>query len=131
MSHVTSTHSAYSRPARGFTLLEVLIALVIFSTATLVILQQSSRSVLQQAHLEDKTIALWVAENQLASMRLNHPWPAAGRQTLEKTSAQRDWLIEQLVEETALPTLRKITIQVSRKDMNSPLVSLQSFMGEH
>ncbi|EHX1221234.1 type II secretion system minor pseudopilin GspI, partial [Escherichia coli] len=49
---------------RGFTLLEVMIALVIFSLAVMAVLQIASGTLSNQQVLEEKTVAGWVAENQ-------------------------------------------------------------------
>ena len=111
--------------------MEVLIALVIFGISAMVVLEQTSRSIKQQAHLEEKTFALWTAENSLASLRLKKEWPNTGGTEIQTTLAQRDWLIEQKIEKTANPLLRKITVSVSREDKAAPLVSLTGFVGEH
>lgn len=115
----------------GFTLLEVMIALVIFGVCALAILEQTSRSIHQQAQLEDKTLALWVAENNFASLRLQANWPNTGTSQTVVIHGQREWNIQQLVDTTANPMLRKITLHVSRKNQPAPLVSLSGFMGEH
>ena len=115
----------------GSTLLEVMIALVIFSISALVILEQSSRSVFQQAQLENKTLALWVAENQFATLRLRADWPDTGTTDIHVVFSQHDWTLTQSVEETANPLLRRVTIKVSRADRHAPLISLNGFVGEH
>ena len=124
-------HKPVTLRNKGFTLLEVMIALVIFGISALVILEQTSRSVLQQSQLEEKTLALWVAENQLASLRLQTAWPNTGTSEQIVTSAQRDWTIQQSVDETANPLLRKITLNVFQQGRDTPIVTMSGFMGEH
>ena len=51
--------------ARGFTLLEVLVALAIFALVAASILTASARSLQTAARLEDKTLALWIADNAI------------------------------------------------------------------
>jgi len=116
---------------RGFTLLEVLVAMTIFSTAILILIEQSSQSLRQQAQLEEKTMSLWVAENQLASLRLMNSWPPVRQETFEKKMAQREWQIQQTVEETKHPALRKVTIDVTRLNSASSTTSLVGYLGEH
>ena len=120
---------------KGFTLLEVMVALVIFGVCALAILEQTSRSIHQQAHLEDKTLALWIVENTFASLRLQANWPNTGTSETTVTFGQREWSVQQQVGTTTNPMLRKITLHVSRKSQSnkqpSPLVSLNGFMGEH
>ena len=115
----------------GFTLLEVLVALVIFSTAVLVLMQQNGRALQHQAYLEEKTLEVWIAENQLALLRITEPWPQTGARTLEKHLSQREWQVDQTIEETQQPALRKVTIVVSRKNASSPTHSLTGYLGEH
>lgn len=115
----------------GFTLLEVMVALAIFAVSALVILQQSSLSVSQQTELEEKTFALWVAENQIDRLRLTHQWPDTGTSESEATIPQRNWLVQQEITQTANPSLRKIIVTVSKRDADDPLVTLQGFTGEH
>ena len=49
------------RAQRGFTLLEVLVALAIFATVAAAVLTASVRSLQNAARLEDKTLAGWIA----------------------------------------------------------------------
>ena len=49
---------------RGFTLLEVMLALAIFALAATAVLQIASGALSNQQILEEKTVAGWVAENQ-------------------------------------------------------------------
>ena len=47
---------------RGFTLLEVMIALVVFALSAFAVIRGSSQSVQQTHYLEQKSYALWLAE---------------------------------------------------------------------
>lgn len=55
---------------RGFTLLEVMLALAIFALAATAVLQIASGALSNQHVLEEKTVAGWVAENQTALLYL-------------------------------------------------------------
>ena len=115
----------------GFTLLEVLVALAIFAVSALVIMEQTTRSVHQQTRLEEKTIALWIAENNLAQLRLDNHWPNTGNTENIVNTSERSWRVQQQIENTANESLRKVTIIVSREASDASLASLIGYVGEH
>lgn len=79
------------RKERGMTLLEVMVALVIFSTAALALMNSVSLNVRFTHGLGDTLQASWVAENQLAEARLsNTPFPDA-MQSGTETMGGRSW----------------------------------------
>ena len=55
---------------RGFTLLELLIALAVLAAISLVIYGHGSNTALQLRGMEERTLARWVAENEIAKLRL-------------------------------------------------------------
>lgn len=56
-----------SKAEKGFTIIEVIIALLILSTAFTAIIISIQAAAKQQMHLQDKTAALWVASNVISS----------------------------------------------------------------
>ena len=79
----------HTRP-RGFTLIEVLVALAIVSIALLALSQAGGRSLDTQYQLEQRSIALWVAANQLAEIELNKP-VQPGTRAGQVQMAGQDW----------------------------------------
>lgn len=69
---------------RGFTLLEVMLALAIFALAATAVLQIASGALSNQHVLEEKTVAGWVAENQTALLYLMTRGQRAVRQQGER-----------------------------------------------
>ncbi|MEK1941074.1 MAG: type II secretion system minor pseudopilin GspI, partial [Pseudomonas sp.] len=102
--------------ARGFTLLEVLVALAIFALVAASVLGVSARSLQTAARLEDKTLAMWIADNQLSEMQLAPSPPSAGDQQGQVDFANRQWSWQSSVIETSEPTMRRITIWVASRD---------------
>ena len=101
-------------PHRGFTLVEVLVALAIVAIA----LAAGFRSVAQSAEsataLKARTLALWVAQNRLAAAQLATPELAIGERD---GSASFVW--HETVLGTPNPAFRRIEIavaEVSRSD---------------
>ena len=60
---------------KGFTLLEVLVALAVFAVAAIALMRVSESQLQLSARLEDKTFAHWVALNMVSEMQANQDWP--------------------------------------------------------
>lgn len=130
---MTEKHRHHSR---GFTLLELLVALFVFAMAALVLLKNTNQLIQQQHRLENKTLALWLAENRLAEMRLTQPWPAMATTVNQVSVSQRQWEVVTDVSATSLPTLRKVVVRINPanqegSDAGSSIISLTGYMGEH
>jgi general secretion pathway protein I len=93
---------------RGFSLMEVLVAMMIAATA-LVALFAAAGSVTQTTvALRDRTYAQLVASNQIAELRARRGWPAPGEQTGQVELAGRTWTWRATVSETEDPAIRRI-----------------------
>lgn len=101
---------------QGFTLLEVLVALAIFALVAASVLGVSARSLQNAARLEDKTLAMWIADNQLSEMQLATSVPATGNQEGQLAFANRQWQWQSTVENTSEPTMRRVTIWVAANE---------------
>lgn len=119
------------KSSAGFSLLEVLIALAVFSTAALAMLSFSTRIVAQHSLLEEKTLALWVAENTLEEFRMQRPWPAGGHQERWVENSERRWKVSIDVEDTVQAGLRRMVVEVRRENDPAPLAALTGYRGEY
>jgi general secretion pathway protein I len=99
---------------RGFTLLEVLVALVLVAVTLGALVRLSSLEARASADLRDRTLAQWVAANRLAEVRLGEGFPSTGRSRGETTMGTQRWLWEQDVQDTDEPTIRRIEVSVRR-----------------
>jgi general secretion pathway protein I len=123
--------------ARGFTLLEVLVALAIFALVAASVLKAGSASLQTASRLEDKTLAMWVADNRLTEMQLAQEPVADGREKGEIELAGRRWQWLSEVRATSEPNMRRVTLWVALyepKDLaidisERSLVSLSGFIG--
>ena len=121
------------RRTRGFTLLEVLVAMVILSISLLAAIKVASEVTNSAIYLQDKTIAQWVAMNKVAEMRLAKKLPKAGRSNGEEEMAGRSWRWDILVKNTAYSGLREIEVGVkpANEDSDEPhTVVVISLVGE-
>ena len=124
------------RGARGFTLLEVLVALAIFALVAASVLTASGRSVRTASQLENKTLAMWVADNRLTELQLADTPPADGRDQGQLEFAGRRWLWQSEIQATSEPAMRRVTLWVAadeggaRGDLRErALVTLSGFLG--
>lgn len=97
----------------GMTLLEVLVALAIFSVAALALLQSLGHLALGPGRLADKTYADWVAENQMVELRLQSVWPSLHWTQGSSEQAGRTWYWRWRGVESELPGLRALEVEVS------------------
>lgn len=123
------------KAARAFTLLEVLVALAIFAVVAASVLAASARSLQGAARLEDKTLAMWIADNQLTDLQLAATPPADGRSEGQVDFAGRRWRWRSEIEPTSEPDMRRATVWVAVGErggdiVDSALVRLAGFVGK-
>jgi general secretion pathway protein I len=106
----------------GFTLVEVLVALVIVAVGMSALMGALGSSAKTVVYMQDKTFAEWVALNQIASVRIalqKGQIPAAGNTTGDIDLANRTWHWRQEVVESQVPGIRRIDVKVRPKDIKA------------
>jgi general secretion pathway protein I len=115
------------KQARGFTLLEVLIALVVVALALLALTRTAGGQVRNFEALRERSLASWVAANVLAETRLATPMPATGKRDGRARLANRDWRWQLEVQATEDPDMRRLEVRVYAGDAAEPSASLTGF----
>lgn len=100
-----------TRP-RGFTLIEVLVALAIASLALLALFGAAAATVRTTDVLRDRTYANLVATNALAELRANGAWPEPGVLSGVAQQAGREWRWRATVSTTDDADVRRLDIVV-------------------
>jgi general secretion pathway protein I len=104
---------------RGFTLLEVMVALVIFATLAGAVIAASHYSLRQNARLQEQMLCAWVADNQISELRLQPVSP--GREQLLRHFDGRDWRLEQTITPAFDPRMLNVEINVSPAESDQPV----------
>jgi general secretion pathway protein I len=118
------------RYASGFTLLEVLIALLVIALALLALMRTTAVQVHSLADLRERTLAGWLAQDVLAETRLANPLPNPGHSNGQRRFAGRDWRWEVQVQSTAVPSIRRLDVSVaSAAEPRDPVARLSGFTG--
>ncbi len=100
----------------GFTLVEVLVALAIFSLAALALLRLEGAALGTTARLDEKTIAAIVARNRAIDVMLAVQPPAFGQTNGTANDAGRNWRWTQIVARTPDARIARIDIRVTGND---------------
>ncbi|MDB2386777.1 type II secretion system minor pseudopilin GspI [Shewanella sp.] len=101
---------------RGMTLLEVIVALVVFSIAAIAITKSLGEQMANMPILEERTMAQWVAHNQMVEARLGSAFPDIGRKDGQEQLAGKDWYWRKEVVKTTDDDFRMIRITISDSD---------------
>jgi len=123
-----------ARRCRGFTLLEILIALAVLALLGAAIAKQTNSSAKVYYSLDIKAQASEIAENALEEA-FTKGFLATGTSTQNKTINSVNWRIDTVVDSSLRTDMRKLTINVFRsKDDGSKanaVASLQSYIGQY
>lgn len=116
---------------RGFTLLEVMVALAVIGIGMAAVISAISATVNNAAGLQERTFAQWVAMNKLTEMQLNHEWPSPSTYDGSSIMAEHEWFWDMAVKDTEDKSIRRVEIMVRvNKEDEGPLVTLVGFVGK-
>lgn len=120
------------KPARGFTLIEVLVALAIVTIGMAAVLEALTSSARATLYLRHKTFAEWVALNQIERLRLSGTFPHTGSSTGHVKYARRQWRWRQKVSATTVPGVVRIVVRtrpLKGRDPHAWYASVTGYMG--
>jgi general secretion pathway protein I len=100
------------RQQRGFTLLEVLVALVIVGTALGAGLRAVGSLTQNSAGLRTAMMATWSAENRLVQIRLGHEFPEVGKRGFDCPQGDLKLVCQEEVFTSPNPLLRRVEVSV-------------------
>ena len=116
---------------RGFTLLELLVAMAILTIVAVTALNNNSAMINNTGYLKKKTLAHWVTMNKAAELRLaRQQLNQKGLQGVAVMAGQR-WHWQVTGKKTPDPDIQLVSIEVrEHEDLSSPpLTSLTMYLG--
>ena len=115
---------------KGFTLLEVMLALSILAIVGIGITRTIGANVSNTLYIRQKTIARWVADNELTTIRLAQQWPKESWESYSVALANTEWYIRKRSVKTTSDNFRMVQVEVrnQKNDRVSPLETLQTYM---
>ncbi len=119
--------------AGGFTLIEVLVALMVVAMGLTALMVAVSGTASASGYLRDKAIAQWIALNRLTEVRLNlQQKPGQNGDTGELDVANRKWHYDTRYYDTDFASMHRVVVRVwagPTDQKGNPLGEYTSFLG--
>jgi general secretion pathway protein I len=109
---------------RGFTMIEVLVALVIVAVALAASVRAVGTIAGTAGALHQRLLAGWSADSVLADARLGHSWPELGTTRFECSQGDLMLICTETVSSTPNPLFRRIEVSVTHDQETTRLAQL-------
>jgi general secretion pathway protein I len=123
------------RAIRGFTLIEVLVALLVFGLIASTAAHVGSQYISSYERVRDKTLAGWIADNRINEIRLEENLPEIAENSRDSTYGPYRWRVTTNVMATAEPSMRRVEVTAARYRADRqdpvPVHTLSAFVGKN
>ena len=105
---------AVQKKYRGFTLIEVVVAVAVISIGLAATIKTVGTVTKNTAHLNERSIATWVAQNAMADFELDIDGDATKKKSGTEEMAGVEWYWEKNLVDTEDPDIQRVEIEVRR-----------------
>ncbi|KMQ80957.1 General secretion pathway protein I [Candidatus Burkholderia pumila] len=114
---------------RGFTMIEVLVALAIIAVALAASLRAVASLATSEADLHRRLLAGWSADNELAQLRLSNEFPNIGEKSFDCSQGNLKLVCQQRTTQTPNPIFRRVEIVVTSPGHRGTLAQMVTVVG--
>lgn len=117
------------RSQKGFTLIEVMVALAIIAIALASLIKASGSHTRSASYLKSKTLAHYVALNEIAKIQVKRKWPSIGTKKKSSEMAGIEWFWISEVGKTRSDDIRSIKFNIYQDEQRTrSLAQAQAFI---
>jgi len=124
---------AVTQKQRGFTLLEVMLAMAVFAVAGVALIGAAGNNARNLSQLEQQMFSQWIASNQLVNASLDSTWPPKNNRSGTEEMAGREWHWRMKVLKTPDKNMKAIEVEVRLDDgqeQSKPISSLMTYVSK-
>lgn len=119
-----------ARPAAGFTLIEILIAMTIIAVGVSALVASAGASAWRAEYLREREFGRWVASNALTALQVVPAWPDVGSKNTEVEMGDTVWFLKTVTQKVADADLRRVDVEVRLdKDAENYIYVVTGFVG--
>jgi general secretion pathway protein I len=115
---------------RGFTLVEVMVALAIIALSLTAIAAKMSRMIDTSNSMRERTYASWIAQNKITELRLANVIPEVSTTSGDVEYADQTWRWRAVVSESGIENLFRVDVEVLYADGDAVIRKVTGFIGE-
>ena len=121
-----NSESRSRRQQNGFTLIEVLVALAVVVVSFVALYAVVLQMVRATSLMQNKTIASWIAFDQITELRVANEYPEAGNSEGDVEMARGVWLYRVEIKATESADVRQVIVRVSPENEPDTFLGLVS-----
>lgn len=124
-----TSSSSGPRRERGFTILEVMVALLIFMLMATAIIKSQGLAADAHERIKNRTFATMIAQNQMAELRIAKAPPSPGQSKKDLDFANIEWKLVTNISVTEDPKLLRVDLELFRKLRSGDLFKELAYLG--